>query len=304
MSKSPAHTPSKSEDGLTRAQDLWFQDCGLIIQAENTIFRVSGAILAVQSTVFRDMLSLPTRGRGHDGWVSLRVASRHRGGHGFFDPFPASTTFPILSSVLRMSHKYEADALRKRALVHLSHAAHPTTLEAWDALPELPWSSGLSLDIVPIARQLGAEWILPTSFYRICQSSFDHEIVTGTELSDADKVTCIKGLRYLETTGAAHVLDFLLAPYSNCSTRASCVESRQAIRRQVETERRKYDAERFTAMPLELVLEDPPNVCSDCFSKMKKVHEDAQEELWDDLPRIFGLDDWEKLEAMKAEALK
>jgi hypothetical protein len=46
-------------DGLTRAQDLWFQDCGLIIQAEDTIFRVSGTILAVQSTVFRDMLSLP-----------------------------------------------------------------------------------------------------------------------------------------------------------------------------------------------------------------------------------------------------
>jgi hypothetical protein len=64
MAKSPAHTPSKSEDGLTRAQDLWFQDCGLIIQAEDTIFRVSGAILAVQSTVFRDMLSLPTPGDG------------------------------------------------------------------------------------------------------------------------------------------------------------------------------------------------------------------------------------------------
>ncbi|KAJ7796007.1 hypothetical protein B0H14DRAFT_2916878 [Mycena olivaceomarginata] len=91
-----------------------------------------------------------------------------------------------------MSHKYDAEALRKRALLHLSQA-HPTTLEAWDALPELPWSSGLSLDIVSVARQLDAEWILPTSFYRICQSSFDHEIATGTELGDADKVTCIRG---------------------------------------------------------------------------------------------------------------
>jgi hypothetical protein len=155
---------SKPEDGLTRTQDLWFQDCGLIIQAEDTIFHVSGT-------------------------------------------------------------EYDAEALRKRTLVHLSHA-HPTTLEAWDALPTLPWSSGLSLDTVSIARQLGAEWILPTSFYRICQSSFDHEIVTGTELSDTDKVTCIKGLRYLENTGAAHVLDFLLASYGKCAISTQCMEVR------------------------------------------------------------------------------
>ncbi|KAJ7824903.1 hypothetical protein B0H14DRAFT_3468968 [Mycena olivaceomarginata] len=136
---------------------------------------------------------------------------------GFFNHFPASTSFPILSSVLCMSPKYEADALWKRALIHLSRA-YPTTLDEWDDLPdELPWDG-------------------------ICQCSFDRAIITGDELSNADKVNCIKGLRYLETTGAANVLEFLLASYSNCSTRARCMESRQAIRCEVETEMRKYDA--------------------------------------------------------------
>jgi hypothetical protein len=37
---------------------------------------------------------------------------------------------------------------------------------------------------------------------------------------------------------------------------------------------------------------------------MKMLHDEARKELWENLPRIFGLDDWEKLEAMKAEALK
>ncbi|KAJ7755277.1 hypothetical protein B0H14DRAFT_3512397 [Mycena olivaceomarginata] len=102
-----------------------------------------------------------------------------------------------------MSHKYEADALRKRALIHLSHA-YPTTLDEWDDLPdELPWD-GEAVEITAIARQLGADWILPTSFYRICQRSFDRAIITGDELSDADKVNCIRGLRYLETTGAVN----------------------------------------------------------------------------------------------------
>lgn len=47
-------------EGLTRAQGLWFEDCGLIIQAGTTIFRVSRDFLAVHSPVFADMLALPT----------------------------------------------------------------------------------------------------------------------------------------------------------------------------------------------------------------------------------------------------
>jgi hypothetical protein len=64
------------------------------------------------------------------------------------------------------------------------------------------------------------------------------------------------------------------------------------MRREVETKRRKYDAE------------DPAGVCLGCVSDMKMLHDEAREELWEDLPRIFGLGDWQKLEPMKAEALK
>ena len=44
---------------FTRASGLWFEDCGLIIKAEITVFRVSRDVLAAQSSVFRDMLTLP-----------------------------------------------------------------------------------------------------------------------------------------------------------------------------------------------------------------------------------------------------
>ncbi|KAJ7602681.1 hypothetical protein B0H17DRAFT_1122261 [Mycena rosella] len=45
---------------LVRAEGLWFEDCGLIIQAENVLFRVSRDFLAARSSIFEDMLSLPT----------------------------------------------------------------------------------------------------------------------------------------------------------------------------------------------------------------------------------------------------
>ncbi|KAJ7806557.1 hypothetical protein B0H14DRAFT_3767805 [Mycena olivaceomarginata] len=255
MARIPAQTPYKSEDGLTRAQGLWFQDCGLISQAEDTVFRVSGTILAVQSTVPGHALPPHTRGRGHGGRVSLRSSSGHCRAHrqfsravfcyGFFDPFPAPTTFPILASVLRMSHKYDAEAPRKRANWSISPRRTPPRSQPGMPCPSCPSRrlvAGHRFDRAPTRRR--AEWILPASFYRICQSSFDHEIVAGTELSDASKVTCVKGRN-------------------------------------------------FTAMPLELYAEDPADMCLGCVSDMKMLHDEAREELWDDLPRIFGLGDWE-----------
>jgi hypothetical protein len=52
-------TADQDAPALTRASGLWFEDCGLIIKAETTVFRVSRDVLAAQSSVFRDMLTLP-----------------------------------------------------------------------------------------------------------------------------------------------------------------------------------------------------------------------------------------------------
>ncbi|KAJ7796009.1 hypothetical protein B0H14DRAFT_3552578 [Mycena olivaceomarginata] len=317
MALSSMTTSPKPDDGPMRAEGLWFEDCGLIIRAEDTIFRVSGAILVVQSTVFRDMLSLPTPENQEtlDGCPQVFLLDtaedvlhflRAVFCYGFFDPFHSSTNFPILSSVLRMAHKYEADELQKRALIHLSKA-HPTTLIEWDFMDDdVAWAEEKALDIAAIARQIGADWVLPTSFYRICQSAFEDRIITRHELSDADKINCIKGIRYLETTGAADILQFLLDCYYNCWTSGDCSASRQEMLRNV-ARLGKYDGENMTVMPLELWRRthwSDLDVCEDCLVYMKETHKDAQQKLWSNLPKIFGLDDWKQLEAMKAEALK
>ncbi|KAJ7833303.1 hypothetical protein B0H14DRAFT_3142601 [Mycena olivaceomarginata] len=171
---------------------------------------------AERPTTFAEAVRKPTHFLNHSSLGAARIGLRHLGWR------PNTASNPDMDANIRVPDVC-ISGFRTAA------QAHPTTLEAWDAL----------LDTVSIARQLGAEWILPTSFYRICQSSFDHEIVTGTELSDADKVTC------------------------------------------------------FAAMPLELYAEDPADVCLGCVSDMKMLHDEAREELWDDLPRIFGLGDWE-----------
>ncbi|KAJ7272520.1 hypothetical protein C8J57DRAFT_1599931 [Mycena rebaudengoi] len=110
---------------ISSAQRACGLKTGLIIQAENTLFLVSRDFLATRSLVFRDMLSLPVLpdsdmmlGCPFDITYFLKALVYYE----FFEPLSRATTFDILDSVLRMSHKYDAEALRKRALIHLSSA--------------------------------------------------------------------------------------------------------------------------------------------------------------------------------------
>lgn len=45
--------------GPHRIPDLWFEDGNVILQAEQSFFRVYTGILSARSTVFRDMFSFP-----------------------------------------------------------------------------------------------------------------------------------------------------------------------------------------------------------------------------------------------------
>ncbi|KAJ7686462.1 hypothetical protein B0H14DRAFT_2422079 [Mycena olivaceomarginata] len=190
-----------------RAEGLWFEDCSLIIQAERTLFRVSGHFLATRSPVFADMISLPTPkdAETKNGCPFVLLPDRYRClfesvdllrviFFSFFALFPAPTTFSVLASVLRMSHKYEVDYLQKRALMHLS-SVYPTTLLEWEHINStscalFPETDSEHLDLVLLTRHTSATWILPAAFYRVCQSVDEDSIINGTdlrELSASDK---------------------------------------------------------------------------------------------------------------------
>ncbi len=51
------HRQMDVDNTPTRVEELWFSDSGLVVQAEQSLFRVSGAVLAARSPVFKDMLS-------------------------------------------------------------------------------------------------------------------------------------------------------------------------------------------------------------------------------------------------------
>ncbi|KAJ7100389.1 hypothetical protein C8R44DRAFT_642011 [Mycena epipterygia] len=311
---------SSAQLGLTRAEGLWFADCGLIIQAESTLFRISRDYLAAHSPVFRDMLSLPTPPdadimdgcpfvRLPDSAADVTVFFKALLYPGFFEAFPAPTTFAILSGVLRLSHKYEVDVLRKRALIHIS-SFHPTTLHEWEQLEgkTSPWAD---LCIVFLARPLSIDWILPTTFYRICHKTPEESLLMGYgpyELTAEDKIRCMATCRVIETTAVTRILDFLWSPVfiHGCEHPEECMESRFRRRRAVEG-RRERTSEEAAIIPLGIWKEEDwedLEVCDVCLSTMKTTHQQAKQSFWDGLPAMFGLPEWTELEKMKTEALQ
>ncbi|KAJ7790457.1 hypothetical protein B0H13DRAFT_2689976 [Mycena leptocephala] len=311
--------------GLTRADGLWFQDCGLIIQAETTLFRVSRDFLAMRSPVFRDMLSMPTPKDAEmmggcpfvclpDSAEDITYFLKALLYYEFFEPFPAVTTFPILAGVLRMSHKYEVDELRKRALVHLS-SCHPTRLEDRKSMNTTsswsPKTTSHYLQVIILARQMDALWILPTAFYQLCDKEMIEDIFAGTpgcSLSSADLLTYVTGLRFLETTGLSAILEFMcVRTIDGCLHPQECSEARVVKRFEAENWR-KYERALFRPyLPFDIWTADDwgeLGVCSVCLARMMSLHQAAAELVWSRLPETFQLPPWEELEQMKTEALE
>ncbi|KAJ7156707.1 hypothetical protein C8R46DRAFT_427361 [Mycena filopes] len=221
--------------------------------------------------------------------------------------YPASTTLSVLTGVLRMSHKYEVDVLRKRGLTHIS-AFHPTTLSGYLALRgrTAAWMDKLNVEggypsIVILGRQLSIEWILPTAFYRMCEATTDHAILDES-MAKPDQVAALAVGRFLEGSATSTVLEFLWPdPSVECISPAACDEF--ACRRDAEIWRQR----KISHLPFELWDSDGwvrLEVCDVCMDSMKFAHWRARVKLWDSLPGLLGLPAWADLQKIKEDALR
>ncbi|KAJ7611204.1 hypothetical protein FB45DRAFT_760590, partial [Roridomyces roridus] len=300
-----------------------FDDCGLVIQAENTRFRVSRDFLAAHSAVFQDMLSIPVPADAEtrEGCPVVRLpdniadvivllkALLYYESHGFFEPPPAQTSFQIIVGVLRMSHKYEVDALRKRALAHLS-ALHPTTLHDWEYMDDdsCEWLQKVldeegGIPLIILARQLSLDWILPAAFYRVCKHAQADRIIQDPNMHTEDKIHCVSAARVFETRDNAWVLDFLWSPthIDGCAAARVCPKLRLERRRDAE-ERRAVWLKVPVKLPLDIWAGMIGMTCIG--ARESGIHQAAKQRFWNSLPSQFGLPSWVDLEALKAEAFQ
>ncbi|KAJ7191395.1 hypothetical protein GGX14DRAFT_600563 [Mycena pura] len=303
---SPVAIPTEDDtETLQRAEGLWFEDGSLIIRAENTIFRVSRDVLSAHSSVFRDMSALPAPPPNDvdtmdgcplvhlpDGAKDMQYFLQALFDYQFFNPYPAPTTFPILSGVLRMSHKYDVEGLRRWALKHLSTGI-PVTLQETQSKAISSWSHGKYLvAIIQLARQVSADWIIPWTVYRLCESMTAEEILSGVDVNGTtvkldfrDQVVVMEASTFLRGKAISKVLRFLCSPLEidGCLRPKSCTVIRLVIHALAENWRHNMP---LTIWPLSNFTE-LEGTCS----------------VWNELPGVCGLSGWKDLVKMRDEAL-
>ncbi|KAF7291170.1 BTB domain-containing protein [Mycena indigotica] len=301
----------------TRVADLWFPEDNLIIRAEDRVFRVSKGVLAARSTVFKDMLAFDSVATDdddderidgcpvvklHDSAADVEVFLRAIFDSSFFEPPPTKTTLPTISGILRLSHKYDVQFLRRRALQHLD-TGYPTSLAVYEISGTETFSSdGLddSLLTIRVASEVGASWVLPTAFYFLCYSDM-RDILNSPQwplLSPVDQETTIVSYTK-QRLACPPILPFLRIPFvEGCTSLKECDDYRVQNLANVHNWN--------ISDPLGSYRDWTPFenlICAYCLKQAEEYHRQARRKLWDELPEIYGLPSWEELERAKAEAL-
>ncbi|KAJ7142079.1 hypothetical protein C8R43DRAFT_1238195 [Mycena crocata] len=303
---------------------------GLVVQAENSLYRVSGGILGARSPVYKDMLSFPQPRdaetiegcpvvRLPDSAVDVTCFFRAIFDSSFFEPYPAKTSLEIVISILRLSNKYSVDFLRRRALVHLS-SCYPTTLSEYSKLHRLssingPTTPSAHNAALRISREVNALWILPTIFYFLAGED-DHitEVLNTAsyeerpaKLSTDDQILFLK-TNFKILRGAKAFLYPFHSPESipGCLSSWKCAAARLHA---VDNVQAFFDGPIGSEpldMPFVQYIWDPlkKSCCEVCYIFLGDEHTKARQSFWDNLPSFCDLPPWKELEEMKAEALQ
>ncbi|KAJ6474495.1 hypothetical protein C8R47DRAFT_710507 [Mycena vitilis] len=306
-------TPLNPPAELTRSSEFWFSDGTIVLQAGNTLYRVYRGLLASRSTVFEDTFSLPQPEPAEetnqiDGCAVVQLHDKAKDftrflkalhNYGSYRICPLSG-FMELSSVLRLSDKYDVSILRKATLSILSDL-YPGSLDRWAKRESPPGYRNSDSDHIPalnLAVKMNILPILPVVMYEVCCRIDLDTIVDGKgrdRIEDKGyRKKCILGYSRLQ---AAHreALRYLERDQEEepCRVTPECNCDAERLR-WIGCELRNED-EMDPLLDRNLKEWDNLEVCPECLESVKDKYDEARQTLWDELPVIFDLGTWEEL---------
>jgi len=292
---------------------IWYSDGSVVIQAENTQFRVHASVLSQHSTMFNDMFGLAkpsdeTRVEGcplvtvtdtATDWAHVLTTLYDYNFHQ-----TKKKPFAVVAAMLRLGRKYGFDSLYTDAKSRLT-IEFPTKLN--DITTEytcIEDQKSLIVDVVNLAREIGVLSILPFALYSCCfdsDSPGNHkDVICGerrnvgsiVSLSEDDKNACLLACPSLLQAQFDHTLawlDISRVPSPRCRLPHQC-----------EAVRTKAKLDTWVPVPVICALDTweecrPAGLCDGCVEVAKDAHETGVHEVWSLLPSFFGLPPWEEL---------
>ncbi|KAI5833968.1 hypothetical protein K523DRAFT_264285 [Schizophyllum commune Tattone D] len=247
------------------------------------------------------------------------------------------TTFREVAAVLRLANKYDVPYLTSLATTHLT-SVYPHTLRAWthrDDNRTIERAMYLCVAVLNLAREMEGqlECVLPQVLYACADGLSVSEIFGGVEfeggllqgkdcssearrdkhhstdddstdpqpsnrthhlaISRADQQTLLRGREELLQAKRTRLYAFLTSLSAGCGAHA-CREEKLKCFAKVQWDAIVFDEnDDFDWRCFE------QRVCKRCFTEGRAAFDIAQESLWNELPRFFGLPKWEALRRMQ-----
>ncbi|KAJ6577894.1 hypothetical protein B0H19DRAFT_1121730 [Mycena capillaripes] len=302
--------------------DLWLSDGDLIVQADNLSFRLYSKVLAANSTVFADMLAFPPPigdtpsndtmdglpiVRLFDSAADAKLLLKAIFDPTFFRPPPSPTDILVVLDILRMSNKYDATELFRRALLHLD-TIYPTSLQQFPDIPRQLHPGGPLVGhcaVISAAVAFGVPWLLPSLYYEISCYPIRDILAVGATWDELPLST----RRQILTTHPGRferlrlVNWFKFDEVHGCDWREGCPYNSMSSASQLFA----FIAHDRTMDPLRYWNEEAKTKfrdtrCSICREGFERLIEEGREEIWKGLPAAAGFTGWPELE-MKRQAV-
>ncbi|KAK7036031.1 BTB domain-containing protein [Favolaschia claudopus] len=322
----PSHEPH-------RLEELWFEDGNLVIQAQNTLYRVYRGFLSSRSTVFEDMLAFPQPPDAElvEGCPLVCLPDPENEVTPFlkaiflpefFMPFPARTNFDDICGCLRLSNKYQVDYLRTRSLVHLSSAFpmdlqqadrnyYDTTAAGWDALGgwgaswPRPDESMFRIRAILLAREVEATWILPWAFYDLSLliAREGTSILRETQSSFQEIQFAFLDGHQQQIITTSGILAYLGNKIVGCQTPQQCDQGRLHALEKALDSFLKYAALSLHIWDNHDWQSVASHFCATCLNGLKDALENARKDFFSNLPNMYDCPSWEELKQMRTAAI-
>ncbi|KAI0720773.1 hypothetical protein C8T65DRAFT_632773 [Cerioporus squamosus] len=305
----PTHSDAVADAGPTRDGEFWLGDGSIVLIAGNTGFRVYRELLAAQSPIFADMFATaaPSTDESIEGCPVVHVSDsaedmRHflrallpKKQRSFFQKNKdMQYTIAQISSLVRLSHKYQVEDLLGQALSAL-RVYFTDSFAEWDTATDYPFDPPVpaaGIEVIHLAKLTETPSMLPIAMYTCAAGGsaildgWRREDGTVVHPSREDLGRIIDGYGDLQRRALA-LNQTILDPFtpSTCQFPTSCRSNMQMMWERL-TEEAFLDS-RVLHHLRDIMAEY--DLCAACLQMLETRDRTERRKLWKSLPAIFGL---------------
>ncbi|KAK7025109.1 BTB domain-containing protein [Favolaschia claudopus] len=309
---------TKNVDEPKKHSEIWRPDGNVVLQAEDTQFRVHWSVLALHSSVFSDMQDLPQPAdqptvegcpvvnlSDDAGDVEILLTV-------LYSPMflcKKSLPLPVIGALLRLGRKYDFKDFFDSAVGRLVYE-FPSTLELLDKLDfdytVIDWYDGMIFDVIALAQENKIMTVLPCACINAIEFYSTEQLFNGVEnqngtqsrlpSSDLSKYVTAKIKLLNQQFQPGYTFGWVVDPkFSRCTDSAKCKELRANVPKLLADTTWKFRfAPRWNLWKWRVANKNS-KFCKVCGPHVEESFKAGREKMWEELPGFFDLPPWAEL---------